>query len=191
MWIIAYCGNTPTEAMVKTIAYYRSLRHTVVERNPIYFDATQLPIETVPGLVLVDSTLTNKTVISDVFTTKSVTVKEVLKADSTELVDGEDPETVVNPFTVPGAPTIGTAVAGNTVATVPFTAPANKGGTVNVVYTVTSNPAGGVDDDAATSKVSHHMSGLTNAQAYTFTVKATNCVGEGAASAASNSVTPS
>ena len=90
----------------------------------------------------------------------------------------------------PGAPTIGTATAGNAQATVTFTAPASNGGSAITGYTVTSIPAGGVDSNAGTTALSHVVTGLTNGTAYTFTVIATNGIGPGAASAASNSVTP-
>ncbi len=88
---------------------------------------------------------------------------------------------------VPGAPTIGTATAGNAQATVSFTAPASNGGSAITTYTVTTSP-GGITKSGAASPIA--VTGLTNGTAYTFTVKATNAVGSGAASAASNSVTP-
>lgn len=90
--------------------------------------------------------------------------------------------------TVPGAPTIGTAYPLNAAASVNFTPPASNGGTPITSYTATSSP-GGFTGTGASSPV--RVAGLTNGVAYTFTVKATNGVGTGAASSASNSVTPS
>lgn len=93
-----------------------------------------------------------------------------------------------NRATVPGAPTIGTATAGNASASVAFTAPASNGGAAITGYTATSSP-GGLTGTGAASPIT--VSGLTNGTAYTFTVTATNSEGTGSASAASNSVTPS
>ncbi|WP_414647019.1 autotransporter domain-containing protein [Comamonas sp. UBA7840] len=92
----------------------------------------------------------------------------------------------VNPVT-PGAPTIGTATAGDRQALVSFTAPAFNGGASITGYTVTSSP-GGFTGSGSSSPIA--VAGLTNGTAYTFTVTATNSAGTGAASAASNSVTP-
>ncbi len=89
--------------------------------------------------------------------------------------------------TVPGAPTIGTATAGNTQATVTFTAPGSDGGSAITTYTATSNPSG-VTGTCANSPCT--VTGLANGTAYTFTVTAANAAGSGAASVASNSVTP-
>ncbi|WP_104667012.1 fibronectin type III domain-containing protein [Ensifer adhaerens] len=91
----------------------------------------------------------------------------------------------VNPA-LPGAPTIGAATAGDTQANVSFIAPAYTGG-APVTYIVTANP-GGATGTGASSPVT--VAGLTNGVAYTFTVTATNAVGTGGASAASNSITP-
>ena len=89
---------------------------------------------------------------------------------------------------VPAAPTIGTAIAGDTQASVAFTAPLNIGGSAITSYTVTVNPADVAPINGASSPIV--VTGLTNGIAYTFTVTADNVAGTGPASAASNSITP-
>jgi hypothetical protein len=79
--------------------------------------------------------------------------------------------------TVPGAPTGASATGGNAQATVSWTAPASNGGSAITNYTVTSSPGSKTCTKAA-APLSCTVTGLTNGQAYTFTVKATNGVGE-------------
>jgi hypothetical protein len=98
-----------------------------------------------------------------------------------------------SPPTAPSAPSGVTATAGDRVATVTWNAPANGGSPVTG-YTVT--PYVGTTAQATTTVTGNPpattatVSGLTNGTAYTFTVTATNAVGSGPASAASNAVTP-
>ncbi len=86
-----------------------------------------------------------------------------------------------------GAPTIGTATAGNGSASVTFTAPGADGGTPITKYTAISSP-GFLTGFATASPVT--VSGLSNGTAYTFTVVASNAAGISAPSSTSNSVTP-
>ncbi|WP_430456812.1 Ig-like domain-containing protein [Rheinheimera sp.] len=97
------------------------------------------------------------------------------------------PQTFTVNAIVPGAPTIGTATAGDTQASVAFSAPASNGGANISGYNVTSNP-GGLTGTGAGSPIT--VTGLTNGVAYTFSVTATNSAGTGSASAASNAITP-
>ena len=97
-----------------------------------------------------------------------------------------EPSNQVTPATLPDAPTIGTAVAGNADAKVSFSAPASNGGTHITSYTVTSST--GQKGKGAKSPIT--VKHLTNGDSYTFTVTATNKIGTGPASSLSNSVTP-
>lgn len=88
----------------------------------------------------------------------------------------------------PGAPTIGTATAGNTQASVTFTAPACTGYPAGITaYRVISTP-GCFSNTGASSPIV--VTGLTNGTAYTFKAQASNSLGYGGLSSASNSVTP-
>ena len=87
----------------------------------------------------------------------------------------------------PAAPTAVSATAGNTQATVSFTAPGSNGGAAISSYTATASPGGAFATGAASPLT---VTGLTNGTVYTFTVTATNTAGTGAASSPSSSVTP-
>ena len=88
----------------------------------------------------------------------------------------------------PGAPTSPVATAGSSQASVAFTAPVSNGGSAITGYTVTSSPGGFTATGASSPLV---VTGLTNETSYTFTVVATNAVGNSVASVASAAVTTS
>jgi hypothetical protein len=132
---------------------------------------------TCPGSPCVVTGLTNGTAYT--FTVHATNTN----GDSTE----SSASTSVTPATPPGAPTGASAVAGAGQASVSFSAPASNGGAAITGYTATSSP-GGLTGTCASSPCT--VSGLTNGTAYTFTVRATNPIGDSPASAASTAVSP-
>jgi len=104
----------------------------------------------------------------------------------------------VTAATVPQNPTIGTASYTTGIAygsppqvKVTWTDPANNGGNAISGYVVSSSPAGGtctVSGVAATTCTI--VSGLTAGTSYTFSVKATNAIGNSSASGSTSAVIP-
>jgi len=91
---------------------------------------------------------------------------------------------------VPDAPIIGTATPTSlTTATVAFTAPTSNGGSIIQSYTATSTPGGITGTLTQAGSGTIIVNGLTTGTSYTFTVTATNSVGTGSPSSASNSIT--
>ena len=104
----------------------------------------------------------------------------------------------ITPLTVPAAPVIGTPLAtSGTAVDVNFTAPTDTGGNSTYItsYTAVSTPGNitvvkttGLPTPGSTSVI--NVPGLTKGQSYTFTVYATNPIGNSANSNPSSSVTP-
>lgn len=91
------------------------------------------------------------------------------------------------PPTVPDAPRTPMASGANTAATVTFSPPLYDGGSPITGYTVTSNP-GGIVVSGAGSPIM--VTGLTNGTTYTFTVVATNAIGDSTPSVATDPIMP-
>ncbi len=92
---------------------------------------------------------------------------------------------------VPGVPTNVGAIAGDTTATVTWSAPSYTGGTAIASYTVTPHvgSTAGTPQVVTAPTTTALFTGLTNGTTYWFTVAATNTVGTGP-TAMSYSVTP-
>ncbi len=92
------------------------------------------------------------------------------------------------PVTVPSAPRSASASAGNTTASVSWSAPSSTGGSSITKYEVTSSP-GGRTCSTSSSGRSCTVTGLTNGTSYAFSVRARNSAGLSPA-ATTNRVTP-
>ena len=97
-----------------------------------------------------------------------------------------DPSSPVTPRGVPGTATNIVATPGSGQATVRFDAPPDNGSAITG-YRVVSSPENHVGTGTATQIV---VPGLHNGTSYTFTVTATNGVGDGPTSPPSNAVVP-
>ena len=90
------------------------------------------------------------------------------------------------PKTIPGAPTIGTAIASNAQATINWAAPVNNGGSAITGYLIEksiNNTNWNIDSSANNSTIFKIVTGLTNNITYYFRVYATNVAGTSLASA--------
>ena len=99
---------------------------------------------------------------------------------------GAPPITPSTDTSVPSAPTIPIATAGDGKALLAFIPPTTNGSSITG-YTVTDSPGGATYTCTGSPIV---IDGLTNGVTYTFTVYATNTYGDGPSSVASNAVTP-
>ena len=102
------------------------------------------------------------------------------------------PSAAVTPATVPSVPTALSGVSGNGTVTLSWSAPSNDGGNPITGYTVTPYIGAVAQTPSvfASAATTQTIGGLTNGTAYTFTVIATNGVGNSAASTPSAAVTP-
>ncbi|WP_410816491.1 putative Ig domain-containing protein [Micromonospora sp. 050-3] len=99
--------------------------------------------------------------------------------------------TAVVPYAVPGAPTITAASAGDSSATLTWTAPnANSSPITSYVVTPYINGVAQTPQTFASAATTQTVTGLTPGTAYTFTVTARNAGGAGPPSAQSAPVTP-
>jgi hypothetical protein len=148
------------------------IMYTVTSNNNIIKDVSGTLTSTIV------SGLTNGT--SYTFTVQAINIAGASSPSS--------PSNSVTLFSVPSAPTIGTATPGNGQVSLAWTAPSSNGGSTIIMYTVTSN--NNIIKDVSGTLTSTIVSGLTNGTSYTFTVKAINIAGASSQSSPSNSVTP-
>ncbi|MCX6795619.1 MAG: fibronectin type III domain-containing protein [Candidatus Falkowbacteria bacterium] len=92
------------------------------------------------------------------------------------------PSAPVTTAVPPDAPTDVVAISGNSRAIVSFLAPLNDGGSPIISYTIVSSPGGFSTTTATTTGI---ITGLTNGVSYSFSVKATNIIGDSSFSASS------
>ena len=162
--------------------------HNSTASNGVF--APDVVVTAAPGTTIVptSATVANLTV--------GVTYQfEVLAGNSVGSSAFSLPSNAVTPFalSVPSAPTNTLAVAGDTTAQVVWTPPSSTGNTPITSYTVTALVAGvptGIVTTAPGSSSGVVVGGLTDGTTYTFTVDATNAIGNSPESVPSNPVTP-
>jgi uncharacterized repeat protein (TIGR01451 family) len=144
-----------------------------VAQTPVVFDATTTT-RTFSGLTA-GATYAFTVAATNLFGTSAASAKSV----------------AVTPYALPGAPAITTVAAGDSAATLTWSAPSSNGAPITG-YVVT--PFIGATAQTAqvfsSSALTQTVTGLSPGTAYTFTVAAQNLAGTGPASARSSPVTP-
>lgn len=147
-------------------------------------------VTAVPGSTVVPATATVTGLVN------GVTYQfEVLASNAQGSGPLSAPSNLVTPQapTVPGAPTNVSASSSDASASVSWTAPTSNGGSPITSYTVTALVNGaptGISATVGGGATGAVVAGLTNGLAYTFSVHATNAIGNGPESTQSAAVTP-
>jgi predicted RNA-binding protein with TRAM domain/tRNA G37 N-methylase TrmD len=141
-----------------------------------------------PFVTFAEPVSTNRTAAVTGLTNGSTYYFKIVAVNAVGLGETSAMSAGVVPAAVPGVPTSVMAERGDELATISWVAPASNGATITG-YTATSNP-GGLTCVWASGPLSCDVLGLTNGTSYTFTVSATNSVGEGNPSSASQAVVP-
>ncbi|WP_138753964.1 fibronectin type III domain-containing protein [Paenibacillus sinopodophylli] len=113
---------------------------------------------------------------------------EEVTPTATETPENPDPGEET-PAAVPDKPLNVQATAGNGEVSVQFTAPSSNGSNISL-YTITAWTGGAAVKTATGTSSPITVTGLENGTAYTFTVVATNAIGDSPTSASSEEVTP-
>ena len=173
-------NNSATSTFVDVIFTMYDCAGNVVDGDYTYVQGTNATIAPSPASAnfeLIRSSDAPAAVTVDVF------------ADSLDAPDPYAlPAHVNHPLAAPGSPTSVAALGGESSAEVDWGATTCSPVPVTS-YTVTASP-GGLTATVDGNTHSATISGLTDATSYNFTVAASNSVGSGPGSAASNSVTP-
>jgi len=148
--------------------------YTITSSPPDFSDILTMPFS---PLSVIANGLTNGTSYTfTVFATNT-------KGDSPL----SDPSPAVMPVGAPDPPTNVVATPGNASADVTWDSPQSSGGSAITSYTVTSSPG---NISITTPQLSATFSTLVNGTQYTFTVFATNAIGDSIESTPSSPVTP-
>jgi methionine-rich copper-binding protein CopC len=176
--------------LAATATHYGALTSTVTgtlsEAGTVALSATDgTHTATGTGTVAPDKTFSGTLNLAS-FSTGSVTVTAIATDTVGNVGPAATTTTTHDAATPPSAPAKPVATAGDRKAAVAFTTPAGNGAPITS-YTVVASP-GGKTATGTSSPI--FVTGLTNGQDYTFTVKATNRAGTGPASPASDAVMP-
>lgn len=196
-------GALPDDTVVK-VSFVEDLTRpaNLIDGNNAYFTSVVVhwltgtgEAATVPDAVsgkALTLTITNPSIVAGAKIFKIL--GGVVTETGTAIVNGQvtitftqDPEFVVA-ATRPGSPTAVTATNNqNAQSTVSWNAPLGNGGSSITGYTATASPGGATCTTAGTSC---QFTGLTNDTSYTFTVIATNAIGDSLPSSPSSAITP-
>ena len=133
------------------------------------------------------TTTANSCIVNGLTNGTSYTFSVVANYSGGNQSDPSSSSQAVIPASAPSSPLSVAATATSGQATIVWEQPADNGGSPITGYTVTSNPE---NLTCSTENLTCSIDSLTNGTTYTFTVTASNAIGDSTQSSASNAVTP-